>query len=119
MDDVEPGARDEIAQFLDAIESLRLHPQKRRPDLGEDRIDERVAAQPFGQTMAQVIDLDHHDRIEAQTVTDHEIDALGHHAAQRPAAQAVAQAGRRVGELGEPHLGEGAIVAPQRDVERP
>ncbi len=57
-------AGEEIAKLGDGICSLRLHTQKRQPDLREDRVDERVAVPAFGQKMAAVVDFDHGDRIE-------------------------------------------------------
>ena len=93
-----------------AICSLRLHTQKRQPDLREDRVDERVAALPFGQKMAAVVDFNHGDRIEGQDVVDHEVDALRHDRVEGPAAKVDVGAVGRVRELGQPHLRERAII---------
>ena len=102
---------EESAQFGDGICSLRLHPQKRQPDLNEDRVDERVAVPTFGKEMAAVIDFDHGDRIEGQDVADHEVDALRHNGVEGPAAKVDVGAVGRFRELGQPHLRERAIIA--------
>ena len=93
-----------------AICSLRLHTQKRRPDLREDRVYERVAVPAFGQKMAAVIDFNHGDRIEGQDVANHEVDALRHNGVEDPAAKVDVGAVGRVRELGQPHLRERAIL---------
>ncbi len=107
-------AGEEIAKLSDGICSLRLHTQKRQPDLREDRIDKRVAVPTSGKEMAAVIDLNRGDWIESEDVADHEVDALRHNGVEGPAAKVDVGALGRICEFGQPHLRERTIVAAER-----